>query len=251
MLKTFWVDLHLHTVLSPCAELEMGAAEIVAKCRDENISLIAVTDHNHVANFSALRDAADGNPVVLPGLEVQSMEDIHTVAVFRDGETALQYKNWLWLKMPDIKNNEEIFGYQLIIDKDNDVIDQEETLLIQGASRSVDEIAGKALSMGGIVLMAHVDRPTFSYEAVLGRIPDSFECTGVELSCNVSHAEIAKWKERYPTRVLVRSSDSHRLERISRSHCTPMRLEKPSFDEIMLALQNKDGRYVEWGSVIE
>ena len=29
MLKPFWVDLHIHTLLSPCGELEMGAPEIV------------------------------------------------------------------------------------------------------------------------------------------------------------------------------------------------------------------------------
>lgn len=241
-LKTFWVDLHLHSVLSPCAELEMGASEIVQRCRSEGISLIAVTDHNHVANFKAIRDAAEGNPVVLPGLEVQSMEDIHIVVLFKDNGAAVGYKNWLWEKMPTIKNKEEKFGYQLIIDKENNVIDQEEILLIQGIQRSIDEIAAEGKMRGAIVLPAHMDRPSFSYQAVLGPMPDNFPCDGIEISSNVSHKNFAEWRALYPNKTLIRSSDSHKLASISRSRCTPMKIKEPSFDEVKKAIRGEDGR---------
>ncbi|MCL2768221.1 MAG: PHP domain-containing protein, partial [Synergistaceae bacterium] len=148
-LSEYYVDLHLHSVLSPCADLEMGAADIVKKCRSEGISIIAITDHNHVANFKALREAAESEPgeplLVLPGMEAQSMEDIHVVVIFPDENTAYQYKDWLWQKMPNIKNRENKFGYQLIVDKDNNILDHEEVLLIQGAMRTVDEISSEAL----------------------------------------------------------------------------------------------------------
>lgn len=241
-LQIFWVDLHIHTVLSPCAELEMGATEIVERCRSEGIALIAVTDHNHVANFRAVRDAAEGNPVVLPGMEVQSMEDIHVVLIFRDEESATSYKEWLWQKMPPIKNKEEKFGYQLIIDKNNEVLGQEEILLIQGVQRTVDEIASEGKKRGAIVLLAHIDRPAFSYQAVLGPVSDDFVCDGLELSPNVSHKTFAEWKASYPARRLIRSSDSHKLDSISRSRCTPMKLKELSFDEVFKAIRGEAGR---------
>ena len=35
MLSEYFVDLHVHTVLSPCGELEMGAPEIIAQVIDQ------------------------------------------------------------------------------------------------------------------------------------------------------------------------------------------------------------------------
>ena len=246
-LSEYYVDLHLHSVLSPCASLDMGALDIVRKVRSEGISVIAVTDHNHIANYKALRDAAtdlDEPLLILPGMEVQSMEDVHVVVIFPDENTAYEYKDWLWQKMPNIKNREDKFGYQLIIDKDGNIIDREEVLLIQGAMRTVDEISSEALRMLCIVIMAHIDRPSFSYEAVLGPLPDEFQCSALELSPKVSDSSIAEWSEKYPGRILIKSSDAHDLNQISCSKCSRMKLGGLSFEEISLALKHEKGREV-------
>ena len=81
-LRPYYVDLHIHTVLSPCGELEMGAHDIVSKARQEGIQIIAITDHNSALNVPAITKAAGGSPVVIPGLEVQTAEDIHIVTLF-------------------------------------------------------------------------------------------------------------------------------------------------------------------------
>ena len=243
--SVYFVDLHIHSVLSPCAALEMGAADIVEKCGSEGISIIAVTDHNHVANYRALRDAAKGTPLlVLPGMEVQSMEDIHVVVIFPDEAAAYKYKDWLWRKMPDIKNRGNTFGYQLIVDKDGNVLGQEEALLVQGAMITVDDISSVALEMGCIVIPAHIDRPSFSYETVLGPLPDEFRCSAIELSPRVPDGEIPKWFAKYPGRTFIRSSDSHKLDQISRSRCSMMKLGGLSFEEVRLALRHESGRKV-------
>jgi PHP family Zn ribbon phosphoesterase len=243
-LAPFWIDLHLHTVLSPCAELEMGAPEIAARCRDEGIALIAVTDHNHTGNAAALRRASEniGGPIVLSGMEVQSMEDIHTVVVFPCHEQAEAFQEWLWRRMPKTENRGNAFGYQLIVDHENNIAGEEPILLIQGAQYTVDEIAQRAERCGALVIPAHLDRPAFSYEAALGRLPDSFPCAAIEISPQTPHSELQRWKERYPGRALVRSSDAHRIEHISRSRCTPMLLAAPSFEEVRLALRGEGGR---------
>lgn len=246
MLHPFWVDLHLHTVLSPCADLSMGALEIVERCNKEGVDMIAVTDHNHIGNYPALEAAArkKGKPVVLPGVEVQSLEDIHLVLVFPSKEIAEDFQAWLWLRMPPIENKNSIFGFQLVIDSENNITEEIPQLLIQGVGYSVDEIANYGIQTGSLVIPAHLDRRSFSYEAVLGRLPDFFPCSALELSSNVNHAEIEYWKKRYPGRMLIRSSDAHNLHEISRSRCTPMLLETLSFSEIVKALQNKEGRRV-------
>lgn len=244
-LRPYWIDLHLHTVLSPCSALDMGAPEVAARYRGEGIELVAVTDHNHAGNFPAFQKAAEEKgPVVLPGMEIQSMEDIHLVVIFPTAEAAQVFQQWLWRRMPHILNKEDVFGYQLLIDHENNILAQEPILLVQGVRYTVDELALKGIEVGALVIPAHLDRPSFSYEAVLGRLPDGFPCSALEISPRASHAELEKWKERYPKHTLVRSSDAHKLEEISRSRCTPMLLAEPSFEEVQLALKGERGRKV-------
>ncbi len=82
-MKQFRADLHVHTVLSPCAEVEMIPPLIVQQALEQKIDLIAITDHNASANVRAVQKAAEGTRLtVLPGMEVQSREDVHLLTIF-------------------------------------------------------------------------------------------------------------------------------------------------------------------------
>ena len=73
--RPFTADLHVHTVLSPCAEVEMIPPLIVRQALARGLNLIAVTDHNAAANCAAVMQAAqDTGLAVLPGMEVQTAE---------------------------------------------------------------------------------------------------------------------------------------------------------------------------------
>ncbi|MEG1823993.1 MAG: histidinol-phosphatase [Cloacibacillus sp.] len=246
MLKPFWVDLHIHTLLSPCGELEMGAPEIADGAREAGLDIIGIADHNTCENFPGISEAAGGNPVVIPCIETQSAEDIHILSVFPNYETALCYKEWLWKRIRPIKNNVDNFGYQIVVDARNEIIKEEEVLLIQGAGYEVDEIVAKLHSVGALAILAHVDRPAFSYPAALGPMPPDYPADAFELSRRLSHDEAEEWRQRYPGRAFIRSSDSHSLETLSRANCTKMMLEAPTFDEIKKALKNEDGRRISW-----
>lgn len=246
MLRPYWVDLHVHTVLSPCGELEMGAPDIAQKAVEAGIDVIGIADHNTCENFPAIKAAAKGNPLVLPCVETQSMEDAHTLCVFPNYEIARAYQEWLWLGVRLIANNPDYFGYQLVIDENNEIIREEETLLIQGAAYEVDQIVAKVQELGGIAILAHIDRPSFSYTASLGPPPKSYPADAFELSRRLNSAEAAEWRARYPGRTFIRSSDSHVLADLSRANCTKMMLAEPSFDEIRKAIKSEDGRRISW-----
>ncbi len=244
-LRTYWVDLHCHTALSPCGDLEMGAPQIVERAREAGIDLLAVTDHNTCDNAPALFEAAKGGaPALIAGLEVQSEEDIHLVTLFPTVDEAFAFKEWLWLRMPERLNVPEVFGDQPVIDGENRILRFEEILLVQGVARSVDEIAEEARRRGGLVILAHVDRPSFSYEAVLGFVGEDFPADALEVSASASPAVRDRYRERYPSRTILRSSDSHRLDSIRRDRATPMRLAAPTFEEVRLALRGEAGRAV-------
>jgi PHP family Zn ribbon phosphoesterase len=244
--RPFWVDLHSHTALSPCGELEMGAPDIVAATREAGIDILGISDHNACENWPGIHEAAAGNPVVLPCIETQSAEDIHVLCVFPEYDRVLAYKNWLWQKIRPIQNDVDHFGYQLVIDAHNDIVREEPILLIQGAGWEVDQVVAKTQEMGGLAILAHVDRPAFSYPAALGPMPLDYPADAFELSWRATSEEANEWREKYPGRAFIRSSDSHMLSGFSRAHCTKMYLEEPTFDEIRKAIKGEDGRRISW-----
>jgi len=117
----------------------MGAPEVVEAYGKADIALCAVTDHNASDNAEAVAGAAGVSPVVLPGMEVQTAEDIHIVVIFPGLSEAGDFQAWLWKKMPPVANRPEIFGDQLIINKDNGITGEQDILLVQGAGYSADE----------------------------------------------------------------------------------------------------------------
>ena len=251
MLKPFWVDLHIHTLLSPCGDLEMGAPEIVEKAREVGIDIIGISDHNTCENFPGVSGAAQngsnpGTPVVLPCIEAQSAEDVHTLCVFPEYALALDFKEWFWQRVRPIPNDVEYFGYQIVVDAENGIVKEEEVLLIQGAGYEVDQIVAKAHDLGGLAILAHVDRPAFSYTAALGPMPADYPADAFELSCRLNSDEAEEWRKRYPGRAFIRSSDSHMLETMSRANCTKMMLEAPTFEEIRMAIRGEGGRRISW-----
>jgi PHP family Zn ribbon phosphoesterase len=246
LLRPYWVDLHIHTALSPCGELEMGAPDIAMRAREAGIDIIGISDHNTCENYPGVSEAAGGNPAVMPCIEVQSMEDIHTLSVFPDYDAALSFKEWLWLKVRPIPNDVDNFGYQIVVDAENNIVKEEEVLLIQGAAYEVDQIIDKVHEYGGLAILAHVDRPAFSFPSALGPIPQDYRADAFELSCRINSDQAAEWREKYPGRTFIRSSDSHMLSTISRANCTRMMLAEPTFEEIKKAIKGEDGRRISW-----
>ncbi len=59
-MREYRADLHIHTVLSACAEVEMIPPLIVEAALSRGLDIIAITDHNTTGNALAVQEAADG-----------------------------------------------------------------------------------------------------------------------------------------------------------------------------------------------
>jgi len=246
-MNLYRMDLHIHSVLSPCAELDMGARDIVEKCVRENIDIIAVTDHNSTMNSRAVAKAATGRPLeVICGLEVQSSEDIHILSLFPDHAMASDFEGWVNDRLPRIPNRPDRFGEQLIIDENNLVTGEVEFLLLQGIDATADEIIQMTARSGGTSILAHIDRSAYSYVAVLGMIPADLCVDAVELSGRLSREDSLSWRQQAGGRAVIRSSDAHRLDDISIERTTPVLLEQPCLGEIHMALHGLEGRKILW-----
>lgn len=208
---------------------------IVQEALERGIHLIAITDHNATGNIHAVMEAARGTDLtVLPGMELQTREEVHLLCLFETLEQAETWQKVVDSTLPDRSNNPEFFGEQFIVDASGDFIRREERLLIVSAEIGLDEAAVRVHALGGFAIPAHVDRKAFSLIANLGLVPPGFEA--LEISRHLKPTEAAV---RYPQirgYPLIQSGDVHRLEEFLGA--CEFHLDTPTLGEIRMALKN-------------
>lgn len=240
-MKVFRADLHVHTVLSPCAELEMLPPLIISEAIKHGINLIAITDHNASANIHAVQKAALGKEItVLPGMELQTKEEVHVLCLFDTLDQIREFQDFVDLKLPLIKNRPDFFGEQLVVDENGDFIRKEERLLSTSAAISINEAYKLVNEIGGILIPAHINRKANGLLEVLGFVPDDIPFPALELSRHLSPTAA---KEKFPQInpfELIQNGDVHRLSEFIGA--TIFNLENPSINEIRLALRNENNR---------
>jgi hypothetical protein len=234
-------DLHIHTVLSPCAEVEMIPPLIVERALALGIGLIAITDHNAAANCEAVMKAARGTGlVVLPGMEVQTSEEVHVGCLFDTLEQALTWQGIVFDHLPELLNPEEAFGAQFVVDANGDYIRTETRLLLTSTDLTLDDTISRLAALGGMAIPAHVDRMSYSLLANLGFVPQGLSSPALELFRQTSPDDArAKWPQlaQWP---LIRGGDAHRLSEI----CPALRLAlaECTLAELALAFSGRCGR---------
>lgn len=242
-MKTFRADLHVHTVLSPCADVEMIPPLIVQKALEKKIDLIAITDHNASANVGAVQKAAEGTGLtVLSGMEVQTREDIHLLTFFESIEILEKWQAEVDESLPSAPNKVEYFGEQFVVDETGDFIRSEPRLLLTSTGFSIDDIFERVTSLGGMVVPAHVERTSYGLFPSLGLISAEWHVPALEISRHTSSEKVAvrfPAMRKYP---LIQNGDAHRLEEFLGT--TIFTINSPTLLEIQMAFNNTDGRSV-------
>ena len=85
------VDLHIHTALSPCADDDMTPNNIVNMALIKGLDAIAITDHNSCDNVEAVIKVAGDRLLVVPGMEVQTREEVHLLCYFDDLDKLIHF----------------------------------------------------------------------------------------------------------------------------------------------------------------
>ena len=242
-MKKFRADLHVHTVLSPCAEVEMIPPLIVQKALEQNIDLIAITDHNASANVGAVQKAAEGTGLsVLPGMEVQSREEVHLLTLFETLDGLQAWQAEVNRSLPDLPNQPEFFGEQFVVDEIGEFIRREPRLLLNSTGFSIDEVFERVRALGGLVIPAHVDRYSFGLFPTLGLISENWNVLALEISRQITPQKAATVFPATRNHRLIQSGDVHRLEDFLGT--TVFTLTAPTLLEIHLAFHQIDGRDV-------
>ena len=243
-MKFFKTDLHIHTCLSPCAELDMSPKAVVRKSVERGLDIIAVCDHNSAENVEAsIRAATRSDLRVLPGMEINSVEEVHSLAIFESVEKVYQMQEMVYQHLKGT-NRAELFGDQVVANEWDEVEGFNDRLLIGAVDLKLSDIIREVHRLGGLSIACHVDRPSFSVPSQLGFIPPDLEVDALEIS------RPDEWKagrKEIPGTEgfsVVSFSDAHFLSDVGRVS-TRFLMERPDFNEMRMALLGESGRRVE------
>jgi len=241
-MKTYRADLHIHTLLSPCGDLEMSPAAIIQKAVEMNLDIIAVTDHNSTLHCGLMNTLGqEAGLVVLPGAEVTTREEVHCLAFFETLKAAASFQEFIESRLPYILNDPERFGDQIVVDREERIIDQPPLLLTSALQASIEEVEEVVHNLNGLFIPAHIDRPRFSLISQLGFIPPGLKADAFEVHRTTNEAQFRQDHRLLPEITLLKNSDAHFLKDIGRS-TTLFSLEAPTFAEISLAMKRMGGR---------
>ncbi len=216
--KKLKYDLHIHSALSPCADNDMTPATIAGLCALEGIQLAALSDHNSAKNVPAFKAACDAYGVaVLPAIEVNTSEEIHLLCYFPSVEKALEMDGWLSGKLQQVKIDNEIWGDQLVMDEEDNVIATEEYLLTAAVDAGIYEVKDKCQNLGGIAVPAHADKDSFSVLSVLGFLPNDLDFPAIELKDTGKYQALSKKGFLPEGKEILSSSDAHSVSELLRN----------------------------------
>jgi PHP family Zn ribbon phosphoesterase len=243
MSEFYTCNLHVHTCLSPCGDLDMHPRAIVQEALAQQLDIIAICDHNTAENVKYVIKAAQGTElVVIPGMEVTTREEVHILSLFGNLDALSLLQDYVYSNLDGL-NDEDVFGMQVVVNEIGEVEGFNERLLIGATKIAIEDLVEKIHSLGGLAIAAHIDRPSFSVISQLGFIPAYIPFDALEISANLSIEEARRQfsgLEQYP---FITSSDAHYMKDLFGA-VTKMFLEEASFSEIHMALRKEEGRYV-------
>jgi len=245
-MKEFKADLHIHTCLSPCAELDMSPLAVVNKASGKGIDIIAVTDHNSAENvLAAQRAALDTDLTVLAGMEISSSEEAHILALFNKVETAIALQDIVYSNMLPGENDEKMYGEQIVANEYDEVLGFNKRLLIGGTLLPAQDVLNTIHSLGGLAVASHIDKEVFSIISQLGFITEDMGFDALEMSRNMERNTAEITFQMYNSYAWISSSDAHHPEDIGK-RTVSFFIQEPTIEEMSLAFKNIDGRKVEW-----
>lgn len=196
----------------------------------KGLDIIAVTDHNSAENLAPVLELGRKRQIiVVPGMEVETAEEVHAVTLFPDLKHALQVQKIVYDHLSEIKNREDIFGEQRILNASDEIVGRVEPLLITAAALSIEDVFRITEEAGGICIPAHVDRSSHSIFSNLGAIPEELPVKNIEISKDCDSASFLEEHPGLADYGILRSSDAHYLWDISERE-NYIETEKPIAD---------------------
>ncbi|MBQ7095359.1 MAG: phosphoesterase [Clostridia bacterium] len=239
-------DLHIHSALSPCGDLDMTPNNIVNMAMLCELDMIAVADHNTTGNIEAVIEVGKAAGItVVPAMELETAEEIHVLCLFPDAASAKAFdRDVVMPALPDMENDVKIFGEQLLMDAQDQVVGEEKRYLLNATQISLDDLPALITPYGGVAVPAHIDKQTKSLVGNFGMVGAYMGFGSFELSRNLQDGFIegtpglGARSYRY-----IHDSDAHYLQDIGEhSGENLIDLDANTPTELIKYLKNEENR---------
>jgi len=219
-MSTYTYDLHVHSCLSPCGDNDNTPNNLAGMATLNHIDIMALTDHNTCKNCPAFFEAAKRYGIIpVPGMELTTAEEIHVVCLFDSLENALAFDEEVQQRRVLIPNRKDIFGEQLLLDGNDEVVGEEPYFLPNATEISLEEVPALVEKYHGACYPAHIDRESNGLIAILGTVPENPKFNTYEM--HFAKNEDAYRKEFGLTdKQIVISSDAHYLTDLREENAT-------------------------------
>ncbi len=209
----YFYDLHIHTALSPCADILMSPNNILNMAMLKELNIIAVTDHNSCLQLDVVKDLIESyEMLVIPGAEVEVNEKYHVVCLFKTFEIAKAFQQILDGKLTNRMHDEIIYGEQQVFDIYDDIVYNYQTSLMGSSNFSLKELNTVVKKFDGLMILAHIEKyPSDIFEKVSNEYYGYFDAIEVNANYDISKIE-NKLDKRF---MILRDSDAHQIVDIS------------------------------------
>ncbi|MCX8065659.1 MAG: PHP domain-containing protein [Candidatus Hydrogenedentes bacterium] len=198
--------------------------KIFPKVKDSSIDIFAICDHNSAWNVRAFCDYGKRfypEIVVIPGIEITTQEEIHVVSLFPTVEVVEKLSAFLEDLLPQVETHPNIYYPQQVVNFEGKLLREVSKPLYYSVSLDLEGAVRVIKEYGGIVICAHVDRPSFSVVSQLGVIPEGlFDVVEISPRCCeeiVSTRNVRMKNIEFsipPGLPIIASSDAHSLDEI-------------------------------------
>lgn len=241
----FKADLHIHTVLSPCADLEMTPANIVNRAVETGLQIIGITDHNSTKNALLTKKLGEkAGLFVLTGAEITTKEEVHCLVFFETEEQLIQFQQYIDANITYIPNPDGHFGYQPVVDENDNITELVPHYLHAALKTGIGQLRQYVKNMDGLFIPAHVDRPANGLFSQLGFMPRGLNPDALGISKFSTKKYVIEHHDLPSELTLIRNSDAHFVNQIGEIY-TGFWMEEMSFNEIRMALHGQQNRRVE------
>lgn len=192
-------DIHIHTVLSPCADVLMTPNNIFNMASLKGLDIIAITDHNSTKQLSICYELSKSYDMLfIPGVEITVKEDFDVLCYFKHIDDAISFDKILETYRQKNIFDHEVMGNQEIVNIHDEVISEYPYLLIEPLNLRLKELLYILQDFEHVLIYAHIDR---DHRSGINYI-NTYPLDGIEYR-NLKHNE--------KQHIVLKNSDAHQI----------------------------------------
>ena len=216
----------------------MTPRNIVEAAKKRGLHIIGITDHNSTLQCAEVKKVGEREGLyVLCGAEINTREEVHVLTFFETPQQLAEFQYFLDKHLPPVKNNVEKFGYQLVINEEEEVLQEVDYLLIAALTLSIEEVEAEVHRLEGIFIPSHINRMQNSVLSQLGFLPPDLKVDALEVSRQTTVPAFLEKNKYLAKHRFIQSSDAHIVEDIG-SMYTELEMEELNFASIRRAIAN-------------